>query len=445
MRPQSRGCGVLTLAALIGTIKLAQAQGSVPSSARLTGLEVRLKENRNDALGKFWKDLENAGAPIVEPVPGDPTHALVTFVWRGSALAKQVFIFPQIESPSATDKMKMNRLLDTDVWYKTYLLPNDSRFTYAFHEALAVVENDSPLKHVDQLRTDQFNRQRFEFPPHDSATSGTTMVLSLFETSHSLDRSWSIAKPMVPRGTVETKSVRSQILAAERRVWVYRPPVSATDKPSALLILFDGFDYLHEIPAPTILDNLLASKHIPNVVALLVDNPPESRTQDLFCSERFADFVAKELVPWVKAEYEVDATPDRSIIGGASLGGLAAACTALRYPDVFRNVLAQSGSFWWSPAGERSAEWVTRSFVSNRLLPIKFHLDVGVFEDVPAPNGITVTNLVANRHFRDVLLAKGYVVDYCEFSGGHEFVNWQTTLATGLIGLFKGVGYNLRQ
>ena len=404
-----------------------------------------MKENRNDALGTFWKDLEKSGAPIVEPVPGDRTHELVTFVWRASVSAKQVFIFPQIESTSATDKMKMNRLLDTNVWYKTYLLPDDSRFTYAFYEALTVVENDSPLKHVDQLRTDQFNRQRFEFPPHDSATSGTAMVLSLFEAPHSLDRSWSIPKPMVARGTVETKSVRSQILAAERRVWVYRPPMSAINKPSALLILFDGFDYLHEIPAPTILDNLLASKHIPNLVAVLVDNPPQSRTQDLFCSERFADFVAKELVPWVKEEYEVDPAPDRSIVGGSSLGGLAGACTALRFPDVFGNVLAQSGSFWWSPANERKAEWVTRQFVSNRLLPIRFHLDVGVFEDVPAPNGLTVTNLAANRHFRDVLLAKGYFVDYGEFSGGHEFVNWQSTLATGLIGLFKRVGSNLRQ
>jgi len=102
----------MMLAALIGTIRLAQAQGSVPSSASITALEVRLKENRNDALGTFWKDLEKSGAPIVESVPGDRTHELVTFVWRASVSAKQVFIFPKIESTSATDKIKMNRLLD---------------------------------------------------------------------------------------------------------------------------------------------------------------------------------------------------------------------------------------------------------------------------------------------------------------------------------------------
>src|SRR5439155_17319414 len=55
MRPRAGGCCVMMLAALIGTIRLAQAQGSVPSSASITALEVRLKENRNDALGTFWK------------------------------------------------------------------------------------------------------------------------------------------------------------------------------------------------------------------------------------------------------------------------------------------------------------------------------------------------------------------------------------------------------
>jgi enterochelin esterase-like enzyme len=102
---------------------------------------------------------------------------------------------------------------------------------------------------------------------------------------------------------------------------------------------------------------------------------------------------------------------------------------------VFGNVLSQSGSFWWSPAGEKEAEWVTRQFASSKLLPIRVHLDVGLFEDLPAPNSLTVTNLVANRHFRDVLRARGYSIDYSEFSGGHEFVNWQGSLAAGLIDL----------
>jgi enterochelin esterase family protein len=39
---------------------------------------------------------------------------------------------------------------------------------------------------------------------------------------------------------------------------------------------------------------------------------------------------------------------------------------------------------------------------------------------------------------RDALRAKGYWVDYQEFNGGHECLNWRGTLAEGLIALLRG-------
>jgi len=431
--------GALALVGLIGANSSAQTPECAAKSQRLSALETDLKGNQNaESLKAFWKDMEKTGTPIVERVPNDRADVLVTFVWRGSPSAKQVFIFPQIESTAATDKMKMSRLLDTNLWYKTYCLPEDSRFTYGFYEALTIVENDSALNHGDQLKPDQFNSRRFEFPPHDSVEGGTTVVFSLFESSHSSDRSWSTADPATQAGTVETKTIFSKVLGKQRRVWVYRSPASVKGtKPSALLILFDGFDYLYEIPAPTILDNLVRAKQIPGLVAVLVDNQPQTRTEDLFCSDRFDEFVAMELVPWAKEQYGVNPTPGRSIVGGSSLGGLAAACTALRYPEVFGNVLSESGAFWWSPQGEKEGEWVARQVASTKPVPIRWHMDVGVFEDLPAPNGRSVTNLAANRHLRDVLRARGYAVDYSEFSGGHEFVNWQSSMAFGLIHLSR--------
>jgi enterochelin esterase-like enzyme len=112
---------------------------------------------------------------------------------------------------------------------------------------------------------------------------GELYFFRYFELSHSPDRSWSIADPAAQGGTVERKAILSKVLGKQRRVWVYRSPPSVEGaKPTALLILFDGFDYLHEIPAPTILDNLVRARQIPGLVAVLVDNPPQTRTQDLF-------------------------------------------------------------------------------------------------------------------------------------------------------------------
>ncbi len=45
------------------------------------------------------------------------------------------------------------------------------------------------------------------------------------------------------------------------------------------------------------------------------------------------------------------ADPARTIVGGSSYGGLAAAFAGLRASDIFGNVLLQSGSFWVSHRG----------------------------------------------------------------------------------------------
>ena len=74
------------------------------------------------------------------------------------------------------------------------------------------------------------------------------------------------------------------------------------------------------MPVPVILDNLIAEKKIPPLVAVFVYQTRE-RLRELGCSPSFADFMAKELVPWVRQNYHVSSEPTRVIIGGMSAGG----------------------------------------------------------------------------------------------------------------------------
>ncbi|MBX6341267.1 MAG: hypothetical protein IRY97_02320, partial [Thermomicrobiaceae bacterium] len=182
---------------------------------------------------------------------------------------------------------------------------------------------------------------------------------------------------------------------------------------------------------------LIADGRIPPLVAALVgnvDGEPEARLRELACSEPFTRFLATELLPWVRGQANVAADPARTVVGGASLGGLASAFAALRCPDHFGNVLAQSGSFWWRPEGDREHEWLAREFAAAPRLPLRFALEVGRLEAHPTPGG-GPTQVQSSRHLRDVLRARGYPVAYAEHNGGHNFLSWRGTLADSLIAL----------
>jgi enterochelin esterase-like enzyme len=94
-----------------------------------------------------------------------------------------------------------------------------------------------------------------------------------------------------------------------------------------------------------ILDNLLADNRTPPLVAVLFDSPDDVRSE-LGNSPIIAEFVAQELLPWVRRHYHIIANPAHTIVGGLSAGGCAAAYMGLRHPELFGNVLSQSGAFW---------------------------------------------------------------------------------------------------
>jgi len=206
--------------------------------------------------------------------------------------------------------------------------------------------------------------------------------------------------------------------------------------------VFDESAYLDRVPTPVILDNLIAASKIPPMVAVLIANPSQAtRNKELPPNPDFADFLAKELIPWTHAHYNVTSDPQQIVVAGSSYGGIASVFAGLRHPEVFGNILCQSGSFWWTPeraAGfENDAEgepgWLAKQFLKVPKLPLKFYMDAGSFEVDTAGGGGAI--LEPSRHMRDVLLAKGYEVHYQQFVGGHDYISWRGTLADGLIAL----------
>lgn len=158
---------------------------------------------------------------------------------------------------------------------------------------------------------------------------------------------WTIKQANARVGKVESYTIKSAVLGGKRKIWVYTPPGYDQKLPMgySLLVLFDGLAYQSIIPTPTILDNLIDAGRVPPTLAVMVHNPRESRVPDLLGNPGFADFVSGELIPWIRQNWNVTRDPQKSIVGGYSLGGSEAALIAMLHLELFGNVLSQSGSY----------------------------------------------------------------------------------------------------
>ena len=214
-----------------------------------------------------------------------------------------------------------------------------------------------------------------------------------------------------------------------------RTPAAPGDSAS-LLIVFDGPQYLDEIPLPPILDSLEALGRIPPTVAVLIDNGTgPTRIADLGNRRAFADWLCDRLVPWVRARYQVASDPHRVTAYGSSAGGLAAAFVAFERPDVVGNALSQSGAFWRNAEakGPPPWEWFTGRVASSPRKDVRFVLDVGAGETLRVLGGKGPTILDTNRRLRDALRAKGYDFAYIEVPGGtHSPESWLERLPAAL-------------
>ena len=414
------------------------------TSPRLRDLVKQLDAGNSLALEQFWQNIALHSAPLIELLEGDDGHMLVTFLWRAQEETRNVVVISFLTGALNSwryHKNQLSHLPGTDLWYRSYRGPSDTRTTYQLSPNDALIESEDIEDwgaRTATFQNDPLNAHHFTLSA-DEESGDEEELQSVLELPAAPPQLWVALRPDVPHGKLEMHRMRSEILDNDRRVWVYTPPGYTSDNgPYATIVLFDGFNYHHEMPTPTILDNLLAEGRIPPMIAVLVDSLSyEDRERELSCYPPFVTFLTEELLPWTRQRYAITADPHKTIVGGASMGGLSALFAAWQRPDVFGNVLSQSGSVFWTPPGDADFEWLTRQFVTTERLPLRLYLEVGSLENNPrvsvCPDG--PTQLAATRHLRNVLQARGYSVHYAEHTGGHDYVCWSGTLANGILAL----------
>ena len=403
-------------------------------SPRLQRLQEQLEVGKNKALKMFWEEVKEQGSPLIEQTEGDDQHRLVTFLWRASGELMSVALVSLMTNPS---RYYMTLVPETDLWYLSLRLPSNLRATYQFfpeERSASVKKNESITR--DPYLPDPLNPNIFRFYTETEDPTGVKFARSVLELPDASSQLWIAPQKGVAKGKVHLHTMESKILGNERRVWVYSPAKYTAElgAPLSLMILFDGWGYANLMPTFTILDNLIADQLIPPTVVVMPDSlDTETRLKELVFHLPFNQFLVSELMPWIYRQYAVTTDPAKTVIGGSSAGGLAAAYAALEHPQMFGNVLAQSGAFSLAPPWETDYGWLARQYALREKSSLRFHLDVGTLEENSYQElRSRPSTLEGNRHMRDTLTEKGYPVHYVEFSGGHDYLSWQGTLGEGL-------------
>jgi enterochelin esterase-like enzyme len=359
--------------------------------------------------------------PIIEPIDGDTTRRLVTFVFRGKDDTKSVTVLGG--RPASEFDAPLENLAGTHIWYRTERLPSDSRFAYFFNVNLPVEKSDlvADLVTAPAPLPDPLNRNEVD--------GGSFVVLP--------DAPSFPFKPnaAAPQGQVVDSTITSKVLGADIQLKVYLPAGhSMKGHRPWLLVAFDGG--FHDM-AP-VLDDLIARKKVPPIVVVGVVNRQGMRTTDLGYSEPFAKFVAGELLPFAHKHFHAATHRARTIIGGQSRGGGMAAFVGLQHAAAVGNVLCVStaienepGTFpptrFWLRGDDG---WIVARYLDRPRLPLRFFVAAGRFD-----TSLWTDRLVNNRRFRDMLRGKGYPVTYFESFGGHDSLFFQLAFAEGLTAL----------
>jgi enterochelin esterase family protein len=343
--------------------------------------------------------------PLIEP-------GSVTFVFRGAA--EEVHLRRWISGLSTAQPLQP--LEGSDLWALTMDLPENSRFEYKFE----VVRHGARQLVVDELNG---------VLAHDPF--GANSVCQGYGYQRP---GWTLHDATARRGTMARLSVHSAAFGQERDVHVYLPARFRANRTYPLLVVHDGVDYLRYANLRNVLDNLIHRLEIPAMIVALTQS--RDRLVEYTGDERHARFLGEELLPLMMEKFPILDDSSAHGLAGASLGGVAALHAASLYPELYGQLLLQSGSFAFSDLGHHQKgpvfDPVVRFVNGYRKNPFplaeKIYLSCGIYESL----------IYENRSLVPLLQAQGMQVNFEEARDAHNWENWRDRLRQGLTWLFPG-------
>src|SRR5450631_4269040 len=263
-------------------------------------------------------------------------------------------------------------------------------------------------------------------------------------------------------GELEIITINSKVYRNIRnlRVWLpanYFAPVNRA-KHYPVLYMQDGqnlFDeataFNHEWRFDETVQFLTGSMRIHPMIVVGIDNTgrraneylpypdPENKelgkpeTQDVHGKE-YADFVIKEVMPFVQRKYRVALGPANTGLGGSSYGGAVTLATVLTHPGLFGKALIESPSLL---IGDRQ---LLKDAEKATQFPQKMFLAIGTAEE--ADEQLSAKDAEAVRDLEKILRAKGLGPNrlkvVVEEGAHHDEGAWSKRLPDALLFLYSG-------
>ncbi len=206
-----------------------------------------------------------------------------------------------------------------------------------------------------------------------------------------------------------------------RHVAVYVPKQYVAGTAAPFMVGTDGIDRGWF----TVLDNLIAQKRVPVMIAISVgsgggDGPGSERGLEYdTMSGKYAEWVQAEVLPLAEKTAHVKLTDDPDARGtiGSSSGGAASMAMAWYHPEWYHRVLTRSGTFvnqqWPHNDAVPHGAWELHEHLipESPAKPLRIFMEVGDRDNYgpPPAQGPNMHDWVAaNENMARVLAAKGY-------------------------------------
>lgn len=326
----------------------------------------------------------------------------VVFLYRGDASSVMVTGDFSGWSPNG---WALERLMQTELWYRMAHFEPDARIDYK------IILNET------EWMLDPAN------PNWAPSGFGPNSELAMTE----YEQPWEVrTNESVPKGTLESHSFSSAIMANTREVSIFLPSGYDANRadPYPIILYHDGSDYLNAAGITTILDNLIGAGRVEPLVAVFAN--PLDREAEYATTEtaEFTRLIVGELMPWVEEMVHVSSDPARRAVTGPSYAGLASARHCFQHPEEFGLCAPFSPSFWVSEGA------LLESIAEGDATPIKWYVEWGTYEPSIAATG---------HLFQDVLSRQGAEFQANEWHEGHSWGMWRAHQDDMLEYFFPGV------